>query len=163
MPHSSSMAHIAWLKPLYKAKVKSMTRGTSRICSPFFFSAFTNIQPGREQTLIIITFKWISSHKVTSESTFCLRCPCFSLRFSLFLTHSVVYIQNWVYSNTIWIRAEPDFAYSHWWLFYSCFNTRRVEFATVGERYMSNCNVFWNTGKNPPTWHEREVRHNTKN
>lgn len=53
-----------------------MTKGMSHVqYAVLFFSAFTNIQLGGEQTLTIITFEWISLHQVTLKSTFCLWWP----------------------------------------------------------------------------------------
>lgn len=150
--------------PRHNAEVNHLTGGALHVLSPFTFSSFTNIQPGGEWTLIIITFKRISSHQ---EGRPARAAPIFSL----FGTHSVVFVPTCVcvcvYSNTVCLRADSTFAYTHCCLVYFCMNaTQRFFQATVkGVTYsMWNFIIVYHTGMCVKLHQHgtRQLQHNTR-
>lgn len=159
MPHFSSMAHIVWPEPLHNSWVNQMTRETLHVLSPFSFFLFYKYTARRRS---YTNHYYIQMNLITSQRAPCLRC----LVFSLFQTHSVVFIQACVYSNTVCLRADSMFAYSYWCLVCVCTNTTQRFFGLQLKGWcMWNFIIIYHTGmcvKLHQHGTRQELQHNTR-
>lgn len=135
---------------------QSNDKGNSSRTQSFFFFLFYKYTARRRS---YTNHYYIQMNLITSQS---LRC----LVFSLFQTHSVVFIQACVYSNTVCLRADSTFAYSYWCLVCVCTNiTQRFFGLQLKGWCMWNFIIIDHTGMCVKLYQHgtrQELQHNTR-
>lgn len=159
MPLFSSMAHIVWPDPIAMLRSIKEQGGSSSRTQSFFFFLFYKYTTRRRTNA---NRQYIQRNLITSGGAL---LPAAAPIFSLFRTHSVVFIQTCVYSNTVCLRADSTFAYSHRRLVYFCMNTAQKLFGLqLMGWYMWNFIIVYHTGMCVKLCQHgtRQLQHNTR-
>lgn len=128
---------------------QSNDKGNSSHTQSFFFFLFYKYTTRRRS---YTNQYYIQMNLITSQRAPCLRC----LVFSLFQTHSVVFIQACVYSNTVCLRADSTLVFGlclheyHTEVFWA--TVKRVMYVKL-YHHLSH----WNVCETPPAWYQTRV------
>lgn len=149
--------------PRHNAEVNHLTGGALHVLSPFYFFLFYKYTTWRRMNT---NHHYIQKNLITSGGAPCPCCPHFQSiwdTFSSFRSNLCVC----VYSNTVCLRADSTFAYTHCCLVYFCMNaTQRFFQATVkGVTYsMWNFIIVYHTGMCVKLHQHgtRQLQHNTR-